>query len=59
MTLGGKPERLKVLRSHLIGSAEITGTPGTVLDDELTVACASGLCVWWRFNGLEESPRHA
>ena len=38
-TLGGKAERLKVLRSTL---AEGQGIPGTVLDDELTVACASG-----------------
>jgi methionyl-tRNA formyltransferase len=36
---GGKPERLKVLRSTL---AEGSGAPGTVLDDRLTVACGSG-----------------
>jgi len=39
MTPGGKPERLKVVRSQRI---EAAGIPGTILDDELTVACASG-----------------
>ena len=38
-TIGGKPERLKVLRSTL---AEGAGAPGTVLDDALTVACGDG-----------------
>lgn len=42
MSPGGTSERLKVLRSRPIGNAEITEAPGTVLDDELTVACASG-----------------
>ena len=35
----GKPERIKVLRSVI---ADGSGTPGTVLDDQLTVACAEG-----------------
>ncbi|ATN32768.1 methionyl-tRNA formyltransferase [Rhizobium sp. ACO-34A] len=37
--LNGKPERVKVLGSTL---AEGTGAPGTVLDETLTIACASG-----------------
>jgi len=39
MTLGGKAERVKLLRSQL---AEGDGVPGTVLDDRLTVACGDG-----------------
>ncbi len=35
---GKKPERIKVLRSAM---AEGDGTPGTILDDKLTVACGS------------------
>ena len=37
--LGGKPERLKLLRSTL---AEGAGAPGEVIDEQLTIACASG-----------------
>ena len=37
--LGGKPVRVKVLRSML---AEGSGAPGTVLDDGLTIACGEG-----------------
>ena len=37
--LGGKTERIKVLRSAL---AQGSGEPGTVLDDVLTVACGDG-----------------
>ncbi|MCW5696021.1 MAG: methionyl-tRNA formyltransferase [Bauldia sp.] len=37
--IGGKAERVKVLRSRL---ASGSGGPGTVLDDALTVACGSG-----------------
>jgi methionyl-tRNA formyltransferase len=36
---GGKPERIKVLRSTL---ADGRGAPGEVLDDRLTVACGEG-----------------
>jgi methionyl-tRNA formyltransferase len=36
---GGRPERLKLLRSTL---TEGTGEPGGILDDRLTVACGSG-----------------
>ncbi|MDF1598852.1 methionyl-tRNA formyltransferase [Mesorhizobium sp. YIM 152430] len=37
--IGGKPERLKLLRSALDEGA---GLPGTILDDQLKVACGSG-----------------
>ncbi len=37
--LGGRRERIKVLRSRIV---EGTGTPGTILDDRLTVACGEG-----------------
>ena len=36
---GGEAARLKILRCEL---AERTGEPGTVLDDELTIACGEG-----------------
>ncbi|MBW8637907.1 methionyl-tRNA formyltransferase [Hoeflea sp. WL0058] len=39
MMLGGKAERVKLLRSQL---AEGGGEPGTVLDDRLSVACGDG-----------------
>jgi methionyl-tRNA formyltransferase len=35
----GPAERIKVLRSTLV---EGSGAPGTVLDDRLTIACATG-----------------
>ncbi|TPQ50959.1 methionyl-tRNA formyltransferase [Prosthecomicrobium hirschii] len=45
-TIGGKPERVKVLRATLApeaAAADTTaGAPGTLLDDRLTVACGSG-----------------
>lgn len=37
--VSGKRERIKVLRSAL---AEGSGVPGTILDDQLTVACGEG-----------------
>jgi methionyl-tRNA formyltransferase len=37
--IGGKAERIKVLRSEL---AEGSGMPGTVLDDTMAIACAKG-----------------
>lgn len=40
MELGGKPERVKILRSARVDDA--SGAPGEVLDDVLTVACGSG-----------------
>jgi methionyl-tRNA formyltransferase len=36
---GGAPERIKVIRSSL---ASGSGTPGTALDDTLTIACGEG-----------------
>lgn len=36
---GGKAERLKILRTAL---AVGNGVPGTVLDDQLTIACGEG-----------------
>jgi methionyl-tRNA formyltransferase len=36
---GGAPERIKVIRSSL---AQAAGTPGTALDDTLTIACGEG-----------------
>jgi methionyl-tRNA formyltransferase len=39
LELQGKPVRIKALRSTL---AEGQGTPGTVLDNALTIACGSG-----------------
>lgn len=38
-TQGGKPERIKILRTSL---AKGSGTPGEVLDDRLTIACRDG-----------------
>jgi methionyl-tRNA formyltransferase len=39
LTLGGKTERVRALRTALV---EVPGTPGTVLDDHLTIACGEG-----------------
>ncbi|MGE0630627.1 MAG: methionyl-tRNA formyltransferase [Hyphomicrobiaceae bacterium] len=39
---GRQPERIKVLRSELVESQGAHRTPGTVLDDALTVACGEG-----------------
>ena len=39
VVVGGKPERIKVLRSE---RADGVGEPGAILDDALTVACGSG-----------------
>ena len=43
LAIGGKPERLKVLRT-VVSPTALSGTaaPGTVLDDGLTVACGEG-----------------
>jgi methionyl-tRNA formyltransferase len=40
--VGGKPERVKLLASHLAEAEGQRGAPGTLLDDHLTVACATG-----------------
>jgi methionyl-tRNA formyltransferase len=37
--IGGKPERIKVLRSE---AADGSGAPGAVLDERLTIACGRG-----------------
>lgn len=37
---GGKPERIKVLRSECLMSEQ--GTPGTALTDDLVIACSRG-----------------
>jgi len=39
MPVAGKPERIKILRSTL-GAGK--GPPGTILDDQLTIACGEG-----------------
>ncbi len=39
MVIGGKGERVKVLRSVV---SDRSGAPGTLLDDQLTVACGAG-----------------
>jgi methionyl-tRNA formyltransferase len=39
MSIGGRAERVKLLRSTL---GEGNGSPGTVLDDSLTIACGEG-----------------
>ena len=41
IAIDGKPERVKILRSALISDTP-TQPPGTILDDQLTVACATG-----------------
>ncbi len=39
MELGGKPQRIKALRSSLAAGE---GAPGSLLNDDLTIACGSG-----------------
>lgn len=39
ISLGGKPERIKVLLAAVVDGS---GAPGTVIDEQLTVACGSG-----------------
>jgi methionyl-tRNA formyltransferase len=39
LELNGKPERVKALRATL---AEASGAPGTIIDNDLTVACGQG-----------------
>jgi methionyl-tRNA formyltransferase len=39
LALGGKTERVRALRTEFV---EMSGTPGVVLDDHLTVACGEG-----------------
>jgi len=53
LAIGEKPARIKVLRSTL---GEGTGSPGTVLDEHLTVACGAGAV---RIVGLQRAGRQA
>ncbi|WP_024275370.1 methionyl-tRNA formyltransferase [Hyphomicrobium sp. 802] len=39
ISLGGKPERIKVLLAAVVDGS---GAPGTLIDDRLTIACGSG-----------------
>jgi methionyl-tRNA formyltransferase len=52
--LQGKRERIKVLRSTLVAVDGATGPPGMVLDDQLTVTCASGAV---RFGQVQRAGR--
>jgi methionyl-tRNA formyltransferase len=36
---GNRPDRIRILRAEAVGQ---TGAPGTILDDEMTVACGHG-----------------
>ena len=38
----GKPERIKVLRTTLVEYEDRSASPGEIVDDRLTVACADG-----------------
>lgn len=40
--VNGKPERVKLLGSHLEQADGALGAPGTVMDDRLTIACGTG-----------------
>ena len=40
--VGGKPERVKLLASHLADADGHLGASGTIIDDHLTVACGTG-----------------
>ncbi|KQW31899.1 methionyl-tRNA formyltransferase [Rhizobium sp. Root274] len=40
--VGGKPERVKLLASHLAEAEGQLAAPGTIIDDQLTVACGTG-----------------
>lgn len=42
MEVGGKPERVKLLASHLIQGEGALAAPGTAVDDRLTIACGTG-----------------
>jgi methionyl-tRNA formyltransferase len=53
LAIAGKAARIKVLRSTL---REGTGSPGTVLDEHLTVACGAGAV---RIVGLQRAGRQA
>ena len=42
LPLGGKQERVKILRSELVSTDAGTGEPGSAIDDRLTFACGTG-----------------
>ncbi|MBX9469506.1 MAG: methionyl-tRNA formyltransferase [Rhizobium sp.] len=42
MDVNGKPERVKLIASHLAEKDAIRAGPGTALDDRLTIACGTG-----------------
>jgi methionyl-tRNA formyltransferase len=42
MDVNGKPERVKLIASHLVEKAGALARPGTALDDRLTIACGTG-----------------
>ncbi|MBC2771524.1 methionyl-tRNA formyltransferase [Rhizobium sp. AQ_MP] len=42
MEVGGKPERVKLLASHLVQGDGALAAPGTAVDDRLTIACGTG-----------------
>ena len=39
LSIGGRLERIKILRVEVIGA---NGVPGTILDNQMTVACGDG-----------------
>jgi methionyl-tRNA formyltransferase len=40
--VGGEPERVKLLASHLVQGEGTLAAPGTAVDDHLTIACGKG-----------------
>ena len=43
MEIGGKPVRVKILRSRIVETGgKVCVEPGTVIDEHLTIACANG-----------------
>lgn len=56
MTIGGKPQRVKVLSSTLTDGS---GEPGTMLDDRLTIACGSGAVHLVRVQRAGKQPQAA
>jgi methionyl-tRNA formyltransferase len=55
-TINGKRERIKVLGASL---ADVSGTPGTLLDDRLTVACGDGALRLTRVQRAGKKPASA
>jgi methionyl-tRNA formyltransferase len=42
ISIDGRKERVKVLRSEILDDNQHTATPGTIVDDHLTIACGTG-----------------